>query len=51
LSQREDDAALNELMRIARGDSDRRMRSKALFWLGQKEDPRVAALIGDKLSK
>ncbi|HUQ99996.1 MAG TPA: HEAT repeat domain-containing protein [Gemmatimonadaceae bacterium] len=51
LSQREDDAALNELMRIAKADSDRRMRSKALFWLGQKEDPRVAALIGDKLSK
>jgi HEAT repeat protein len=51
LSQREDDAALNELMRIAQQDSDRRMRSRALFWLGQKEDPRVAALIGDKLSK
>jgi HEAT repeat protein len=51
LSQRQDDGAFNELMRIAKEDSDRRMRSKALFWLGQKEDPRVANLIGEKLSK
>ena len=51
LSQRKDDAAFNELMRIAKEDSDRRMRGKALFWLGQKEDPRVANLIGEKLAK
>jgi hypothetical protein len=41
LSQRQDEAALNELMRIAREDSDKRMRSRAMFWLGQKDDPRV----------
>ncbi|MDP9201575.1 MAG: hypothetical protein M3P26_06540 [Gemmatimonadota bacterium] len=51
LSQRQDDAAFNELMRIAREDSDRRMRARALFWLGQKDDPRVAKLIGDRLSR
>jgi HEAT repeat protein len=51
LSQRDDDAALNELMRIAQSDADRRMRSKALFWLGQKDDPRVTKLIADKISK
>jgi HEAT repeat protein len=51
LSQRDDDAALNELMRIAQSDSDRRMRAKAFFWLGQKDDPRVAKLIADKISR
>jgi len=51
LSQRQDDAALNELMRIAREDSDRRMRARALFWLGQKDDPRVAKLIGDRIDR
>ena len=51
LSQRDDEAALNELMRIAQSDTDRRMRAKALFWLGQKDDPRVAKLIADKISR
>ena len=51
LSQRNDEAALNELMRIAQSDSDRRMRAKALFWLGQKDDPRVAKLIADKINR
>jgi HEAT repeat protein len=50
LSQRDDDAALNELMRIAKSDADRRMRAKALFWLGQKDDPRVTKLIADKIN-
>lgn len=51
LSQRDDDAALNELLRIAKEDSDRRMRGRALFWLGQKDDPRVANLIGERLAR
>jgi HEAT repeat protein len=51
LSQRDDDAALNELLRIARDDSDKRMRGKALFWLAQKDDPRVAKLISDRVSR
>jgi HEAT repeat protein len=49
LSQRHDDAALNELMRIAREDGDKHMRARALFWLAQRDDPRVAKLIGDRL--
>jgi HEAT repeat protein len=49
LSQRQDEPAFNELMRIARDDSDKRMRAKALFWLGQKDDPRVTKMIGDKV--
>jgi HEAT repeat protein len=51
LSQRSDDAAVTELIRIARDDSDRRMRGRALFWLGQKDDPRVTKLINDRLSR
>jgi hypothetical protein len=51
LSQRQDDAALNELMHIAREDSDKHMRARALFWLAQRDDPRVAKLIGDRLER
>jgi hypothetical protein len=51
LSQRNDEPAFNELMRIASTDSDKRMRARALFWLGQKDDPRVAKLIGDRVSR
>jgi hypothetical protein len=51
LSQRDDDAALNELMRIAKEDTDKRMRARALFWLGQKDDPRVTKLILDRIER
>ena len=51
LSQRQDDAAITELLRIARSDNDRNMRSKALFWLGQKDDPRVANFITERLER
>ncbi len=51
LSQRDDEAALDELLRIARNDSDRGMRGKALFWLGQKDDPRVENLISERLTR
>ena len=51
LSQRKDEAAVDELMRIAQSDPDRRMRAKAMFWLGQSDDPRVAKMIADKIAK
>jgi HEAT repeat protein len=51
LSQRDDDAAVNALLQIARADPDRRMRGKALFWLAQKKDDRVTKLISDLLVK
>jgi hypothetical protein len=38
-------------MRIAREDSDKHMRARALFWLGQKDDPRVTKMIGDRVLK
>jgi hypothetical protein len=51
LSQRNDEAALNELMRIAQSDSDKRMRARAMFWLGQKDDPRVTKFIADRIAR
>lgn len=51
LSQRQDDAATDALIRIAREDADTRMRGKALFWLAQKKDPRVMKLISDIVLK
>jgi HEAT repeat protein len=51
LSQRDDNEAVDALMQIAQSDADKRMRSKALFWLGQKDDPRVTKFIADKIAR
>lgn len=51
MSQRDDAPALDELVRIAKNDADREMRNKALFWLSQKDDPRAANLISERLSR
>lgn len=45
LSQRRESEATDKLFDIARKDPDREMRKKALFWLGQKNDPRVRQLL------
>ena len=50
LSQRSEESATAALMSIARNDADREMRRKALFWLAQKDDPRVTKLITDLVS-
>ena len=47
LSQRNEEGATDALIRIATNDEDRAMRKKALFWLTQKNDPRVTKLISD----
>jgi len=47
LSQRNEETATNALIEIARTDPDRDMKKKALFWLAQKDDPRVTKLITD----
>jgi HEAT repeat protein len=44
-SQRNERAAVDKLLDIARNDTDREMRKKALFWLSQSNDPRVADLL------
>lgn len=46
-SQREEPAAVDKLLEIARRDPDPEMRKKALFWLGQSEDPRAAKGLQD----
>ena len=51
LSQREEESATDALMKIARSDEDRAMRSKALFWLAQKNDPRVAKMIAEIVAR
>ncbi|HEV2178930.1 MAG TPA: HEAT repeat domain-containing protein, partial [Gemmatimonadaceae bacterium] len=49
LSQRDDSAATDALMRIARSDPEPDLRKQAMFWLGQKNDPRVAKFLADIL--
>jgi HEAT repeat protein len=44
-SNRDDKAATDKLIDIARHDPDREMRKKAIFWLGQKNDPRVKQIL------
>ena len=51
LSESHDRVATDKLVEIAKSDSDREMRKKALFWLGQKNDPRVRQIIVDILTK
>ena len=46
-SQRDEPAAVDKLLEIARADPDRELRKKALFWLGQSDDPRAARALQD----
>lgn len=45
LSQRDDSSAVDALMHIASTDPDHELRKQAMFWLGQKNDPRVARFL------
>jgi HEAT repeat protein len=44
-SQRHEAEVVDKLLEIAKSDPDRELRKKALFWLGQSRDPRVAELL------
>ena len=46
-SQRNEPAAVDKLLEIARRDTDPELRKKALFWLGQRDDPRAAKALQD----
>jgi HEAT repeat protein len=46
-SQRDEPAAVDQLLDIARRDPDPALRKKALFWLGQSQDPRAAKALQD----
>jgi HEAT repeat protein len=51
LSQNKAEAAIDKLMDIARRDTDRDMRSKAIFWLGQSRDPRVLKFLEELINR
>ena len=46
-SQRNEPAAMDKLLDIARREPDKELRKKALFWLGQSSDPRAAKALQD----
>jgi HEAT repeat protein len=46
-SQRDEPAAVEKLLDIARREPDKELRKKALFWLGQSSDPRAAKALQD----
>ena len=50
-SQRREAAAFDKLMDIAKNDPDRQARRKALFWLGQSKDPRVATMLSEMINR
>ena len=50
-SQRQERAAVDKLMDIARNDPDRELRKKAVFWLSQSRDPRVAKFLLELIDK
>jgi HEAT repeat protein len=47
LSEKGDSAAVERLISIAKSDPDREVRKKAIFWLGQMNDPRVKQFLID----
>jgi HEAT repeat protein len=46
-SQQDDSVAVTRMIDIARRDTDPELRKKALFWLGQTDDPRAAKALQD----
>jgi HEAT repeat protein len=49
-SQRRESAAVDKLMAIAKSDPSIAMRKEAIFWLGQKNDPRVKQFLRDLIN-
>jgi HEAT repeat protein len=50
-SQRHESEAVDELMDIARTETDRDLRKNAIFWLSQSHDPRVAQFLLEIINK
>ena len=51
LSQRPHDEGVPALIKIAKQNPDPELRRKAIFWLGQSEDPRALSLFEELLTK
>jgi tetratricopeptide (TPR) repeat protein len=50
-SQRNEKAAVDRLMQIARTEPDRELKKKAIFWLSQSSDSRVPEFLASLLEK
>lgn len=50
LSQRDEREATDKLIDIARHDRTIELRKKAIFWLGQRDDPRVRKLLEELIT-
>jgi hypothetical protein len=46
-SQRDEAGALDKLIDIAKRDPNPELRKRALFWLGQSDDPRAVQALQD----
>ena len=51
LSQRDARDAVNELITIARNEQNEELRDKAIFWLGQTDDPRAAEFLAELINR
>ena len=51
LAQRPHDESVPTLIRIAQSNRDPEVRKRAIFWLGQSEDPRALALFEELLTR
>jgi HEAT repeat protein len=49
-SRLDDDASTRELIRVARSDDASRLRSRAVYWLGQRAGESIAGKLGDIVS-
>jgi HEAT repeat protein len=50
-SQRDESAALEKLIEIAKRDPSPELRKRAVFWLGQSDDPRAVQAIQDIIDR
>ena len=51
ISQRRDDAAVDKLIDVARRDADLEIRKRAMYWLGQTQDPRAVKFLRDLVTR
>jgi hypothetical protein len=51
ISQRRDDAAVDKLIDVARRDADLEIRKRAMYWLGQTQDPRAMKFLRDLVTR
>lgn len=51
LSQMHDKGAVDKLISIARSDKDANARKRAIFWLGQSQDPRAVQFLSELIDK